>query len=70
VARISVDGEELGLKLVENGYALMFPKYLDRCTNAAALTAAEQSAREQKLGIHSEPVMVPEEFRKAVLKMQ
>ena len=70
VAQISVDGEDLGLKLVESGYAYTFSKYLDRCTNASAMTAAEQSAREQKLGIHSETVMVPDEFRKAVAKMQ
>jgi endonuclease YncB( thermonuclease family) len=70
VAQISVDGEDLGRKLVAEGYAYTFPKYLDRCINATAMTEAQESAREQKLGIHSEPVMVPDEFRKAVAKMQ
>ena len=70
VAQVLVDGEDLGLKLVQSGYAYTFPKYLDRCANASALTEAQELAREQKLGIHSEPVMVPDEFRKAVAKMQ
>lgn len=72
VAQISVDGEDLGLKMVSAGYALTFPQYLDRCSNACALVLAEKLARNQKLGMHSEPVpvMVPADFRKAITKMQ
>jgi len=60
------DGSDWGMTLVGEGLAFVYEQYANAGCDKAALLAAQARAREQKLGIWSEPepVMPPWEFRK------
>lgn len=66
VAEIYSEGKSIGLQMVSEGYAVVYHRYLDGCSDTAdQYIAAEEEARSQKLNFwsQSDPVM-PWDFRR------
>jgi endonuclease YncB( thermonuclease family) len=63
VGRVFVDGKDVNLAMVEQGFAWWYRRY---APNDRALEAAEKSARERRLGLWREPEPIPPwEWRRA-----
>ncbi len=58
------DGSDWGLLLVSEGLAVAYREYMSEGCDKDALLRAEAIAKEKKLGIWSEQVMLPSEFRR------
>ena len=58
------DGSDWGVRLVSEGLALVYEQYANVGCNKNLLLAAKDNAKQQKLGVWSESVMPPWEFRK------
>ena len=66
VAEIYAEGKSVGLQLVQEGYAVVYQRYLDGCSATAdQYVAAEEQARLQRLNFWSQnnPVM-PWDYRR------
>lgn len=58
------DKSDWGMRLVGEGLAFVYEQYAAAGCDKDALLAAQAKAKEQRLGVWSEPVMSPWEFRK------
>lgn len=58
------DNSDWGMRLVEEGLAFVYEQYATTGCDKNALLAAQAKAKEQGLGVWSESVMPPWEFRK------
>jgi len=58
------DGTDWGMRLVSEGLALVYEQYANVGCDKNKLLAAQAKAKEQGLGVWSESVMIPWEFRK------
>jgi len=58
------DGTDWGMRLVGEGLAIVYEQYADAGCDKNALLMAQSQAKEQRIGVWSEPVMAPWEFRK------